>query len=568
MKITEYSEKLEKLLELPGGSVILINGQWGIGKTHFWNTFIDNYKKVTPHAYVSLFGKKDIHEIKNEALIQIFAKNKHINKINRFFKNISSALKFGNSEALDINFGVSGQALGAILSLFKEKDFHNCVVCFDDFERKSKYLDIAEIIGFGSVLSERYGCKVIMLLNEEEVLKSEDKELYTKYKEKFADYTIQFFPEQTDTIRKIVSSAPKLYQPGILDGIELLRETNLRNITKSVRQITLFNSIYTMTMDNATCCLIGFKLLILCCIYNFFGRDGFFSISDSRIEKKIEEKKLPVLILKYRRAISGRVSFYNTLDKILWDYLINPEFDPNTLAKELTKQQNIDARQNISNKTHDLLENYIGHLSVSSEEFTRELTGMLEENKGQLIAILTYVHFVELIDALNCINNTTEFNSIRDAEEKKYIEDRVHEITEINNISNIRENTIITAIIKDTPELESFFMAELSKTTTKFETANSAIKIMDLRQTKVGWNQYESDFLDSLQTDTIQAYINNDPDFLDALIGFIMWHNSISSITSFNTFISNAKKAIKSIGKSGFGAFRYKKICQYTKISA
>ena len=59
--------------------VILISGEWGLGKTYFWNNFIKKYKNVELKdkqiAYVSLFGISSLNDIKTSILLNLFIAN-------------------------------------------------------------------------------------------------------------------------------------------------------------------------------------------------------------------------------------------------------------------------------------------------------------------------------------------------------------------------------------------------------------------------------------------------------------------------------------------------------------
>lgn len=57
--------------DLEGNSCILVNGEWGIGKTHT----INEWMKFNQDAYnvkcVSVFGKASIRDIENDILIKL-----------------------------------------------------------------------------------------------------------------------------------------------------------------------------------------------------------------------------------------------------------------------------------------------------------------------------------------------------------------------------------------------------------------------------------------------------------------------------------------------------------------
>lgn len=69
--VENLSEKLSKILQKnideKKGCAIAITGEWGIGKTHFWNYFYKNNHKDfngLHYAYVSLFGIDSLEALK------------------------------------------------------------------------------------------------------------------------------------------------------------------------------------------------------------------------------------------------------------------------------------------------------------------------------------------------------------------------------------------------------------------------------------------------------------------------------------------------------------------------
>ncbi len=55
------------------------------------------------------------------------------------------------------------------------------IVCFDDFERKSKKIDLNDLFGFITQLSIDMNCKVVIILNSD-VFKGEEARIFPKCK--------------------------------------------------------------------------------------------------------------------------------------------------------------------------------------------------------------------------------------------------------------------------------------------------------------------------------------------------------------------------------------------------
>ena len=83
MKLDKIEENLYDLLIKENKEVVIsISGEWGVGKTHFWNNFIKKYEnkelKDKQIAYVSLFGINSLNDIKTSILLQVSPTKKKI----------------------------------------------------------------------------------------------------------------------------------------------------------------------------------------------------------------------------------------------------------------------------------------------------------------------------------------------------------------------------------------------------------------------------------------------------------------------------------------------------------
>jgi hypothetical protein len=92
--------------------VISINGKWGVGKTYFWHKFITAYKICFRHknktAYISLFGKETIADIRTDISLQVISKSEEA--LEKIVKSVSIKIPFINinpSELITLNFQYS-----------------------------------------------------------------------------------------------------------------------------------------------------------------------------------------------------------------------------------------------------------------------------------------------------------------------------------------------------------------------------------------------------------------------------------------------------------------------------
>lgn len=165
---------------------IMINGEWGSGKTHFWNHKIKNKiesmqlngKKFTT-IYMSLYGISNLEDISKKIFIettQLMDKNlrKYMNS-----NGISSIPEYAKTGIDMANFfGVSQNGERLDYSEFFSTD--DKVLCFDDLERAN--VDVIDILGYINNFVEHDHIKTIIICNEKELstkLKSSNLEMKT-----------------------------------------------------------------------------------------------------------------------------------------------------------------------------------------------------------------------------------------------------------------------------------------------------------------------------------------------------------------------------------------------------
>ena len=165
---------------------IMINGEWGSGKTYFWNNKIkpriesmqQNGKRYTA-IYMSLYGISNLEEISKKIFIettQLMDKN-----LKKFMdasgvKNIPEYAKTG----LDMAnfFGVTQNGDRIDYGQFFSTD--DKVLCFDDLERAN--VDVIDILGYINNFVEHDHIKTIIICNEKELstkLKNSNLEMKT-----------------------------------------------------------------------------------------------------------------------------------------------------------------------------------------------------------------------------------------------------------------------------------------------------------------------------------------------------------------------------------------------------
>ena len=165
---------------------IMINGEWGSGKTHFWNNKVRNKieslrlngKKYTT-IYMSLYGISNLEEISKKIFIettQLMDKN-----MKKYMESHEkTAIPEYAKTGLDMAhfFGVTQNSDKIDYTNFFSTD--DKVLCFDDLERAN--VDVIDILGYINNFVEHDHIKTIIICNEKELatkLKSSNLEMKT-----------------------------------------------------------------------------------------------------------------------------------------------------------------------------------------------------------------------------------------------------------------------------------------------------------------------------------------------------------------------------------------------------
>ena len=165
---------------------IMINGEWGSGKTHFWNNKIRkkieslqlNGRRYTT-IYMSLYGISNLEEISKKIFIET---TQLMDKNLRKFMNSNGQTTIPEYAKTGIDmanlFGVTQNGDRVNYAEFFSTD--DKVLCFDDLERAN--VDVIDILGYINNFVEHDHIKTIIICNEKELstkLKSSNLEMKT-----------------------------------------------------------------------------------------------------------------------------------------------------------------------------------------------------------------------------------------------------------------------------------------------------------------------------------------------------------------------------------------------------
>lgn len=373
---------------------VMINGEWGCGKTYFINNTLtseietinlpqsedDDKQKTYKTVKISLFGINDVTEISKQIFTSIYAsrlpaivkKGKPL--IGASLKIVSSLLQLVSPIASTVGSTIIGRQKEISKTISNFTNLQKYVFIFDDLERCSA--PIHEVLGFINNLVETNGVKVIIVANEDEIhsinrsanqeLKylvctsgsisfDEEKEvtpdtikqrvtilfnedaLYKAIKEKLIGKTYYYRPSLTDVLPNLIENCAN-GQIEKSHAINILTETMEHERYYNLRTIQAALSIFGRLTPH-----------IIAAYKDYKSNDTPSSLSEEELCLVFEYCILAAIKHKNGEAfskidnyeITASPSKPNKIDSIrlqfVEDYYVYSTFDSNTVSRVLAK---------------------------------------------------------------------------------------------------------------------------------------------------------------------------------------------------------------------------------------
>lgn len=216
-QITE--EILRYLKDESYNYAVLIDGEWGSGKTFFVNNTLTkeinkqeaNLNTNRSVKYVSLYGCKDMADVQ-ENIAWSFAEDAR--------RKIKNRMKWGTTvEKVSSNILLSSQKIGNVImkkflpeaSLYKiSSDWLNLgsfIFIFDDLERCDCHVN--EVFGFLNELVEHENTKVIIIANEKELMTIADTQSLELQYYLALDERVQWPKTDEDNVWSVICKKPE-----------------------------------------------------------------------------------------------------------------------------------------------------------------------------------------------------------------------------------------------------------------------------------------------------------------------------------------------------------------------
>ena len=382
MSLLKIEAVINNFLTSDEPQVICITGKWGVGKTYEWDRLLKKSieeRKITKkkYSYVTLFGLNSLDDAKSSIFENTVSGEDLTTPPDEstYFKRIKEVRKAGS-------FGVVSAITSAVpWTSGSQKLIHNAtflfvkdqIVCFDDIERAGDGLKSKDILGLASLLKEKRRCKVVILLNQDEL--GEEKEEFQSALEKVADISLTFQPtaseameiafEGNDTLADLMM--PHVVNLGI-SNIRVLRK--LRSFGELIYD--LFSDYNNLLIQESisTLVLAGWSILQPRTAVPIEFIEEYNSVL---FHMAGEENSLDEVEAGYKKKLDS-FGFVRVDDigSAIIQGVRNGYFDEDQLLKlaEISDSQHRMYRGSVSKVWNEM---YRGTLAIDDEEFANEL---------------------------------------------------------------------------------------------------------------------------------------------------------------------------------------------------
>ena len=420
--------------------VAMLSGEWGIGKTYFWNKFKDKYLKDKDVVYISLFGQNSLQDIETSIVMKL---SKYAKGTQKYKKHLDKIGELG-SKALNLPFNVS---MGSILSLFSPSDFKNIIICFDDFERLSDKVSLKDVMGLISQFKEQKECKIIMILNEQELNKLSDiegkrhDEIFSLYKEKIVDYNFHYMPSQEELFEAIKADIEKIefcdhqYIYNFFKKIDL---KNIRIMKQTLYQLEHFSFIKEYELDDK---VVKEFVEITLNLFVFKAKSnytyvGFLEMEEYKSEKSLQsvsEDKSFNLNAKHDKNSDYYLEnddYFSTeykstnkdiIEKYIYDFIDNHTINEKELHSLLEENNQSLSWYDVRNEISEVHKRLYTDFSTKHSELVNQLLTLLKNSKDDMHRLFFYNKFKSFLEDINEFPPTESTESL----EKEVIENYI-----------------------------------------------------------------------------------------------------------------------------------------------
>lgn len=386
--------EIKRFLRESKPEVLCLKGRWGVGKTFAWRKWlseveVDSTLAAKKYSYVSLFGLNSLDGLRY-SIFESTVTPEHL-LTGPSVTTVDALVRKG----FDLSRR-SRSLLGPLMAFVGAKDGSEALfrsaymlvkdqlVCLDDLERAGDGLSQRDVLGLASSLKEQRNCKVVLLLNDEEMAEPEKIE-FERQLEKVVDIPLVFDPNPEEAAAIAFAGNTDLERQ-LSERTSQLGIVNIRVIKKiermALRLHTILSGFPAPILDQAVSAVVlgGWSVLqpneapSLDTLRNYNRLIAQMNAAENTPE---EQQKW------YERLDEYPFVFTDEFDAIVFDGIKKGYFNESELlryAKELEVRISHDSRDNSFSRAWD---QYWHDITIEDEKLLDDIfSGAMENLKA------------------------------------------------------------------------------------------------------------------------------------------------------------------------------------------
>lgn len=541
--------------------VAVIKGEWGVGKTYFWESYISkridsNDLTQIAYSYISLFGSSSLDDIRKQVFhnakaissdaVVDEAFEKEFNESSSLFNKIpwvKEGLSKAQSKAPILSwFSKNSQSLpfiskfSGMISSLEYSLVKNYIVCIDDLERKGKNLSIKEVMGLIDELAQRKGCKVILIFNESSFDSDQDKEQFESYREKVVDIEVNHNPTSKQNLACIFPDSYTRYST--LETV--VNDLDIKNIRvlKKIRWALEYFNEFVAGKDARIIDELIIHTTLLCCFYYIRDDDLSYSSLKEQLSSNSwlsflldKEKEVSAAEKKYRTLASSMNLHGSVFDEHIAFFLENGYVDDAILRNTVAEFEEKVRVDTVSSRLRSAWDIYSESFSDNLDDFKSSLIDIINEETPRL-GLSDFSSAVDILEEFG--EDTTKFID-------NYVRHHCDSLSSIDPMHSWDLGRFKSQYLKDE-------IKRLHNNTKNHNLDDVSKKIAVNR----GWNPEDIEFLNSLTKDDYLKWMKGNPvDIVTKVRGGLLAFRNLQSSGNdqhkYENIANNVVSALKEI---------------------
>lgn len=516
--------------------IAAITGEWGTGKTFIWEKTIEEtvQGKLKPSlrkiAYVSLFGLDTVDAVKLaifEELRDFEVQAAAGNQSHHIVTNIASRGKILARKVLPHadHLPMIGDYF-KVASAFYFSSVRDAIVCFDDLERRSANLPLGAIMGLAHFLKDRRGCKVIFLLNKNEL---SEVDAFEKYHEKTFDVSISLSPNPKECAELVFSTDDIHHRAAKCS--EFLSIKNIRILKKIQRRLDYLTSFLPVIHDHVAQQLASTSVLLTWCFLR--GQDAppmDFVLQHNSLQSMYQKESWTSEQKRWAKMLNDYK--YTSTDEI--DRQIAQHVTLGFLDEVLFRDLVIAANQNSA--AYEMREKYRrtwklfnSSFSVDEDTFVRELCRT----------------FIESVSALNCHNANEVVWVLSDLGQQERAADLIEKF-KLEHCEKPKDFWVKADYLTSDRGFHPLVAELMDVMLTKFNSGLDILKTLEmLGKDEYSWQDADVTLRNVTETELYTAFKSTDfENHRNVIKAALYWDNVVNSSAQHRQFTVKVKSAL------------------------